>query len=220
MPNGEYLVKELPGPENFVQWISSWRVFCVACIMLNIATQAALHIYEKNIEKLTRLWPTAWHLIVLADDKCRAEHLERVRRRATQDLLRGLPAHLDWNAERPWSCCFRLAALDTAFWDAQVRHPAAAWMASGGRCPTGTGGGDGPDPHAGRSQGFAPGTQRHFGLGLGQPPQAQEEQEERSGSQGGTRSAKGSNKGDTTYTSSSSKGLNKGKGKGKGHSQD
>eukprot|EP00971_Amphidinium_carterae_P018334 361717-Amphidinium_carterae.1 len=34
------------------------------------------------MEKLTRLWPTAWRLVYSADDKCRAEHLERLRRTA------------------------------------------------------------------------------------------------------------------------------------------
>ena len=58
---GAYLSRELPGPENFQQWQASWRVFVVAAIMLDFASQAALAQYEKNIEQLTRLWPSAWH---------------------------------------------------------------------------------------------------------------------------------------------------------------
>eukprot|EP00971_Amphidinium_carterae_P043002 845587-Amphidinium_carterae.1 len=65
--------------------------------MLKIASLAALTAYERFMEKLTRMWPTAWHLVYSADDKCRAEHLERIRR------------------------------------SENVRHPTAAWVASGAR---------------------------------------------------------------------------------------
>ena len=48
--------------------------------MLNLTTQAALHCYERTIEKSVRTWPSAGHPIVQGDGKCRAEHLVRVRR--------------------------------------------------------------------------------------------------------------------------------------------
>jgi hypothetical protein len=123
----------MPGPENYLQWLSSWRVFVTAMLMLSFATQSALQLYERNIERLSWLWPSCWHLIVLADDKCRAEHLERLRRRQGADIVRGVPAPPDFSAAAPWSCVLRLAAAHTAFWDEQVRHPGAAWMAAGGR---------------------------------------------------------------------------------------
>ena len=37
----------------------------------------------------------------------------------------------DYSEQKPWSACFGLAAADTAFWDEQVRHRAAAWVAAG-----------------------------------------------------------------------------------------
>ena len=40
---------------------------------------------------------------------------------------------MDWDAKVPWTCCFRELASDSNFWDEQVRHPATAWLASGGR---------------------------------------------------------------------------------------
>ena len=52
-----------------------------ACLQGNgcshLSSMAALAVYENAIERWTRLWPTAWHLVVAADDKCRAEHIER-----------------------------------------------------------------------------------------------------------------------------------------------
>jgi hypothetical protein len=104
LPDGTCQVKELPGPANYCQWLSSWRVFAVAAIMLGIVTSASLHCYERAIEGLTKQWPKAWHLIVMADDKCRGEHLERIRRRLHLDQARGASMPPDWVDVDPWSC--------------------------------------------------------------------------------------------------------------------
>ena len=71
--------------------------------------------------------------MALADDKGRAERLEKIRRRLAieEDAGRSVPA--DWNRDKPWTTCFRFLSLDDEFWNEQVRHPAAAWLASGGR---------------------------------------------------------------------------------------
>ena len=45
----------------------------------------------------------------------------------------GRPTPPDWNKDKPWTTAFRTLALDEEFWNEQVRHPAAAWLASGGR---------------------------------------------------------------------------------------
>ena len=132
IPNADRsrMSKEVAGPENYLQWLSSWRAFAVAALMLDVAAQAFLHCYERCMEKLVRTWPSAWHLIAQGDDNCRAEYLERIRRRVAADRT-GAPA--DWDPTRPWNVCFRLAASDDKFWDEQVRHPAAAWVAAGAR---------------------------------------------------------------------------------------
>ena len=63
--------------------------FEVAAIMLDLSSMAALALYEKAVERLTRLRPSAWHLVVAADDKCRAEHIERIRRSCEVKRLAG-----------------------------------------------------------------------------------------------------------------------------------
>ena len=131
--DGSYLVKELPGPQNLQQWMASWRVFKVAAISLGIVTLSALQQYEKLIERLTLHWPQAWGLIALADDKGRAERLEKLRRNVVVDVQAGRQAPLDWDENHPWSVCFKLLAKDDNFWSEQVRHPASAWLAAGGR---------------------------------------------------------------------------------------
>ncbi len=43
--NGEFIAKEIPGPENFTQWQASWRLFAVAMVMLGFADMAHLDAY-------------------------------------------------------------------------------------------------------------------------------------------------------------------------------
>ena len=131
--DGSYAVRELPGPQNMVQWTASWRVFKVAAISLGIVNLAALQGYERVIERLVMLWPDCWSLIVQADDKARGEKLEKVRRQFLADLQLGKTVPDDFTPGAPWSCCFRTVAQDDTFWNEQVRNPGTAWLAHGGR---------------------------------------------------------------------------------------
>ena len=129
--DGTFLMKEIPGPQNFMQWTTSWRVYRTAAIMIGFCSLAALTAYEKCIEKLVTLWPQCWGLIAAAEDKARAERLERIRRKMIIDESNGKTMPADWNEAAPWTTCFKLLAQDDEFWNDQVRHPAAAWVAAG-----------------------------------------------------------------------------------------
>ena len=131
--NGSFLQKDLPGPGSYAAWRASWNVFKAACIMLNICSLAALEAYARQIEKLVVQWPRCWGLIYLADDSARAERLEKTRRRVTIEAAQGRQTPRDWDPSRPWSCIFIILAADMEFWAERVHHPAAAWIASGGR---------------------------------------------------------------------------------------
>ena len=69
--NGKDISRVLPVNENFQPWQASRRVFAVAPFTLELVSEAALANFEQGIEKLTRVWPSAWHLTAVAD-KCRA----------------------------------------------------------------------------------------------------------------------------------------------------
>lgn len=131
--DGSFLQKDLPGPSTHAAWRASWNVFKTACIMLNVCSLASLEAYSKAIERLTVQWPRCWGLIYMADDAARAERLERTRRRLTIEAAQGRQVPRDWDANRPWSCILICLASDTEFWTERVHHPAAAWVASGGR---------------------------------------------------------------------------------------
>ena len=85
------------------------------------------------MERLTLHWPQTWGLIAQAEDKVRAEKLEKIRRGLVADELAGKAMPAKWDAENSWSLCLKMLSKDEAFWSEQVRHPASAWLAAGGR---------------------------------------------------------------------------------------
>ena len=131
--DGSYLMKDLPGPQSFQQWLVSWRVFKTGAIMLSAVSLASLQLYERAIEKLVIQWPKVWGLICAAEDKARAERLEKLRRKFDADEKAQREVPRDWDPDHPWTCCFRELAGDEEYWNEQVRHPATAWMVSGAR---------------------------------------------------------------------------------------
>ena len=131
--DGTYFMRELPGPQNFQQWMASRRVFKVAALMLGFCSLAALSAYEKTVERLVIQWPNAWGLICYAEDKARAERLEKTRKQFVTDKKLGNAVPADFREDDPWSCVFRALAQDGKFWVEQVVNPAVAWTASGGK---------------------------------------------------------------------------------------
>ena len=131
--DGSFLMRELPGPQNLQQWLVCWRVFKCAALMLKISSLASLQLYEKTVARLVLQWPQAWGLIYTAEDKGRAEKLEKIRRSLMIDKSQGKALPSDWDEAMPWTTCFRMLATDEEYWSEQVRHPATSWLAAGGR---------------------------------------------------------------------------------------
>ena len=131
-PNG-YTAKELPGPTNYVQWRTCFRVLRTTLIMLDCVSLSALHNYEMLIERLSRTYPTAWHLIYTADDMARASHSNRLKAKVTMDISNGKPPPGSWDPSRPWDYIFQALVLDESFWSQQVHSPALVWIAMGSR---------------------------------------------------------------------------------------
>eukprot|EP00435_Cladocopium_sp_Y103_P009539 s1894_g2.t1 len=126
-----YQTKELPGPSSFTQWRSSFRILRTALIMLDAVSLASLHAYEMAVERLTRTYASAWHLIYAADELARSAYSNRLRARILMDAKAGKPLPPTWDPHRPWDHIFLQVAMDDAFWQQQVIAPALAWIAAG-----------------------------------------------------------------------------------------
>ena len=132
--DGFYAVKELPGPASYAQWLACYRVWRVAMIMLGTISLANLQAYELFMEKLNKLYPTAWHLLVQADDKGRSEHLSRLQLQAMIEHQKGGKVPQGWLPSKPsWDPIFRLLIEDGSYWAENVHNPALVWMAHGSR---------------------------------------------------------------------------------------
>ena len=68
---------------------------------------SALASYEKMIERLVIQWPNAWGFICQAEDKARAERLEKIRRQFITDKKMGKSVPDDFKEDDPWPSVFR-----------------------------------------------------------------------------------------------------------------
>ena len=101
-PDGSFRTVEVPGPPNYDAWLASWSVFENALLMFEVkdsagdripmVTQSALDLYRDRFRDLVVRYPHVWHLLVVAEDRCRAEHFPRLRRKLTEDHDHGLEA--------------------------------------------------------------------------------------------------------------------------------
>ena len=128
-----YVTKDLPGPSNFVQWRACFRVLRTALISLQACKIATLHSYELAIERLARLYPTAWHLVYSGDELARSSHSNRLKLKLDMDERSGSQMPSGWDPNMPWDFVFQQIVGDDSFWQQQVHGPALVWLASGGR---------------------------------------------------------------------------------------
>ena len=148
--NGTFKAVEVPGPPSYDHWLTSWRVFentllmfehnVAAGVNVPVVTQASLEEYRDGFRDMVVNYPEAWHLLVVAEDRCRCEHFPRLKRECQDRADKGqLP---DFSEERPWDYVFRAAARDRDYWDRNVREPAILFRTAGGKGkeqPGGTG---------------------------------------------------------------------------------
>ena len=71
-------------------------------IMLDSVSLSALHNYEAHVERLTRNFLTARHLIYSADELAWSAHSNRTRSKLLMELKAGKTAPANWDPRRPW----------------------------------------------------------------------------------------------------------------------
>ena len=133
-PDGTIKEEEVPGPPNYDSWYSSWKIYRSTLLtvtrktggtQLPIVTPTALDRYLENFKTLVLTFPEAWHILVVAEDKCRLERVTKIKARAEGVLLAG--AVTAYNPKMPWDYVFEAAAADQGYWDRNVREPALIW---------------------------------------------------------------------------------------------
>ena len=144
--DGSWKAADIPGPPTYETWAACWKVFRAALFMLRypvppngteapkVVTSACLEEYFEKVSKLHGEFPETWHLLLQAEDRCRAEMFERYRRQLTKAALEGkLPMGLSFDARTPWIVVFTHAARDASLWDEHVVRPSQNFIARGGK---------------------------------------------------------------------------------------
>jgi hypothetical protein len=126
-----YVTKELPGPANFNQWRTCYRLLKTSLLMLDAVGLAALQAYEATIERLARNYPTCWHLIYSADEVARSAQANRLRSKLVMEIKAGQQQPDGFALNRPWDYIYGALARDEGFWQTQVVSPALTWIAAG-----------------------------------------------------------------------------------------
>ena len=101
--DNELKTAQVSGPRSYDAWLGSWELFKAAMIMLDAAGVAALDKYARGIQRLVELHGN-WSIIMLADERCRAERWEILAEKYARDP----PAH--YKASRPWDSIIADAA--------------------------------------------------------------------------------------------------------------
>ena len=120
---GNWHSSELSGPPNLESWRTSWAVFTTASVMLSIATPATLTRYERRFVERCQRYPRAWHLAVVADDRCRSEFLLAEQRRQER-FHKEHPALSAYNPAMPWESVLKEASSNLEFWMREFQEPA------------------------------------------------------------------------------------------------
>ena len=128
---GSWRTVEQPGPASLDQWLQSWETFSVAAIMLNIASPATLQRYSQRFQQRTKVVPNAWHVCVVAEDRCRAEQFPVIKRKQER-FADSHPMITDFKSEMPWETVFREATESHEYWSTALTEPAMVYMTARG----------------------------------------------------------------------------------------
>ena len=131
--DGEYQVRELPGPASLVQWSACFKVYRTALVMLNAVTLASLQNYQEMVERFARRYASCWHLVYAAEDRARAELSARWAHRFAMKAAAGEATPTSWTEADPWEAVFKAIVDDQAYWQEQLHQPALTWLARGGK---------------------------------------------------------------------------------------
>ena len=137
-PDGTFRAVEVAGPPSYDAWLASWRVYENTLLTLEhqvgpdriaVVSVSALEEYKDAFRDLAVLYPESWHLLVVAEDRCRGEHFTRLKREPKLKHTKGLSFEFD--PDQPWDGVFRAAARDREYWDKSVREPALLFRTAG-----------------------------------------------------------------------------------------
>jgi hypothetical protein len=116
--DGEYVTRQIKGPQTFEAWSSSWRVFRAAMVMLHEASPATLDAYERGIRTMFHIHGASyWPVILSADESMRSEYWKIMKE--TFDGRPAVAATERYQA-RPWDVIIAASSFGSS--DVELSH--------------------------------------------------------------------------------------------------
>ena len=121
--DNKWVTRRIKAPASYTCWRASWDLFEVAMISLGHASRGALNRYGKCIEKLAKLFPNNWDILLTMDVLVRSERWQDLREKYARHLPDG------FSDDRPWSYVIACSAFGgpdpdmQAWWSTMVVIP-------------------------------------------------------------------------------------------------
>jgi len=127
---GAIVLAEMKEPANNQEWLASWRIFKVACLMLKILSTAAAHAYSGHIPRLhTRYGSRVCSLLYQADIRFRSEHAERVRKEGEAMKAKAGVDPCEYDSDMHCEFVYKQATEDFAYWRREFESDALLILA-------------------------------------------------------------------------------------------
>ena len=101
----KWVTRRLQAPASYSCWKSSWELFEVGMISLGLASHGALSRYAKSMEKLAKLFPQSWDVLISTDLLVRSEKWQSLREKYARHQPTG------YDDSRPWSYVITCSAF-------------------------------------------------------------------------------------------------------------
>ena len=95
---GTFVTKLVEAPSSPDAWAQSWAIFAVAMVTLGAATLGTMNLYRAGIDKLHRLFPARWSVLVTTDVVVRSERWGSLRETFERYPPRGFVSEMPWDA--------------------------------------------------------------------------------------------------------------------------
>ena len=126
-----WVTRRMQAPNSISAWKASWELFETAMVSLGHASRGALGRYSKGIEKLTRLFPQSWDIIVASDLLVFSEMWQSLREKYGRHGAEG------YDDSKPWSFIISMSAFGsvdvemTTWWSTMLVIPCSSTVTAG-----------------------------------------------------------------------------------------
>ncbi len=130
--NGDYVTKEIPGPQSLEDWLEGWTFATTGFTMGKVVERGVAEAYRNHFATMARTYPKSWWICAQAEWECRFEWAPDELRRQRQFHEQN-PTLSQFNPAMPWNSVLLAAVRGVEalqFWEAALKEKARQWEVS------------------------------------------------------------------------------------------